>query len=153
MKELIGHKVLHIHVNEDQSIIRFTDDEGSAIHYYAEGDCCSESWFADILMSSNFFNVTVTEVIEIEVPDWVQHLANSDGRGRQEEDSVYGYQIKTERASSGYYINSQWCDIIFRNSSNGYYGGSCELMDIGKEWCRKKLEECVWEQITEDWKA
>ena len=42
-----------------------------------------------------------------------------DGRCRQEYDAAYGWKIAT---------NKGYADIVFRNSSNGYYGGEINLM-------------------------
>ena len=44
-----------------------------------------------------------------------------DGRRRQEVDEAYGYTLTT---SKGY------CDIIFRNPSNGYYGGGIDKGEV-----------------------
>lgn len=149
MKELIGEVIKEIWVNEDQSFLKFVTDDKELL-YYAEGDCCSESWFADILFSWQFFNKKVVDVEVLEVPDWLSHLIAKDGRTRQECDEVYGFQIKVQDANS---YNSNWCDIIFRNSSNGYYGGWCEYIETPNKWLEDKLKEVVWTQIKEDWSA
>ncbi|MNQ16294.1 hypothetical protein D3C85_292910 [compost metagenome] len=153
MKELVGNVIKEIYVNEDQSIIRFVTDIGD-LCYIAEGDCCSETWFADILFSYRFFcGRKVAEVVELEIPDFVTKMANSDGRTRQEYDEVYGYQIVVERQNNYSYGSAESCDIIFRNSSNGYYGGSCEFMNPENKRHKEKLAESEWARISEDWKA
>lgn len=149
MKELIGKTVMAMYVNEDQSILKYVLDGGVELHYEAEGDCCSESWFADIIFSTyrNKFPMTVTNVEELEVPEWLNEVMTKDGRCRQEHDQVYGYNI----ISANNAIN-----IIYRNSSNGYYGGECNLMDLEGRWseyAKKKVAEAQWTQITEDWRA
>ena len=58
-----------------------------------------------------------------------------DNRGRQEHDEFYGAKITT---SKGY------TDIVYRNSSNGYYGGGCFI-------CEEPSENMI--EITEDWSA
>lgn len=153
MKELVGKVINGLYVNEDQSLLKFDTDQGDVI-YLAEGDCCSESWFADILFGWKFFHNVAVSVTEIDVPEWVHKLASNDKRTRQEYDQVYGFQIVTGSEShSPYESSNATCDVIFRNSSNGYYGGWCELLDQSSIWAEKKLPEVVWEQITEDWQA
>lgn len=153
MKELIGHTIKEIWVNEDQSILKFVTDQGE-LCYNAVGDCCSESWFADILFSYNFFKDSKVESVEeIQIPDFIDKLANKDGRTRQEYDQVYGFKITLEKSSSYRYGPGESCDIIFRNSSNGYYGGWCESMKLDNKWNKEKYDESDWSQITEDWRA
>lgn len=153
MKELIGKTVKQIFVSDDQQLIKFVTNNADII-YYADGDCCSETWFADILFGYKFFDTEIESVEALDVPEWVTHMANKDGRGRQEEDEVYGFQLKTVCKQQGIYSSrASWCDIIFRNSSNGYYGGSCEYLDPNNSWGKEKIVEAVWEEITEDWKA
>lgn len=147
MKELIGKTVKQLFVNEDQSFLKFVTGDADMI-YYAEGDCCSESWFADILFGGWWRRCKlgkVVEVSDIEMPSIVDKMAEKDGRTRQEFDQVYGYVVKFEMGS---------LEIIYRNSSNGYYGGSCEyIKDTERHWYKEKLEDAVWTEITEDWSA
>lgn len=153
MKELVGKVVKEMYVNEDQSLLKFVTDSGEVV-YITEADCCSETWFADIIFGHTFFGKVVSEVTELEVPDWVSVLLTKDGRTRQEYDQVYGYQIVCANTSDYRFgSNSSNCDIIFRNSSNGYYGGSCELVDETSTYQKKHIQESVWTQITEDWQA
>lgn len=155
MKELVGRAVREMFVNEDQSLLKFTLDDGEEfLIYETEGDCCSETWFADIIFGYRFFGSKIEEVIELEVPDWVCNLLTNDGRTRQESDQVYGYQLEfTSSNGSLYGSNRSNCDVIFRNSSNGYYGGSCGLMNPDSKWSKEKLEKAEWTQITKDWQA
>ena len=155
MKDLIGKVVKEMYVNQDQSLLKFETDQGSFI-YEAVGDCCSETWFADIIFGFKFFNGTkVQEVTDLDIPEWLSGYFNKDGRTRQEYDEVYGYRIKTESSRDYRWASdSVVCDVIFRNSSNGYYGGWCELItDVECKWNKKKLEEAEWTEIKEDWQA
>ena len=57
----------------------------------------------------------------------------------------YGYTVTTPM---GYF------DILFRNSSNGYYGGSLDLVDDEEgSWRDKPDSETKWEVVTKDWSA
>ena len=81
--------------------------------WQTDGDCCSESWFADIVGVVELLNAKVKSVSEISIENCGYNV--EDGRGRQDYDRAYGYKIIT---------NKGYADIVFRNSSNGYYGGT-----------------------------
>lgn len=97
--------------------------------YRTWGDCCSETWFADIEGVSFMIDGHVREVEEIESKEI------KDIRSRDEMDTVYGYKIKTHKGDG---------TIIYRNSSNGFYGGDCYL---------SKPIEGNTIKIEEDWSA
>ena len=129
MKELLGKKITRLFVDsEDQGAIMFVAGDEEII-YDAVGDCCSETWFADITGVDALIGGTISgvEIIDIGEVD--------DKRGRQEYDEAYGYKITTEKG---------YVDIVYRNSSNGYYGGWCEI--VGSH--AGKMEE-----VTDDWSA
>lgn len=114
MEELMGKLIRSVKVNDDQSVLVFDTDDG-AIVYETEADCCSETWFSDILNISNIANERIIVVRKLELPD------AEDNRSRQEYDRVYGFALDTKKGS---------CEVIFRNSSNGYYGGCIELCTL-----------------------
>lgn len=135
MEELIGKRIIKIFVSQDQSQIVFETNMGQ-ITYDANGDCCSESWFADITGGLALLGATVDEVTEVERENEEAYL--TDGRTRQQSDVVYGYKFKTTKG---------WADIWFRNSSNGYYGGWLEFDN-------SPIETEEMEEITNDeWSA
>jgi len=112
-------------VNGDSMKITTSGGEVIAIDLYA--DCCSETWFA------NIENTISGPVVAIEELDVSGHDVN-DGRGRQDEDTAYGFRIVGEVGA---------VDVIYRNSSNGYYGGwmqtagdlsGAEWINVGAEW-------------------
>lgn len=112
MNDLIGKTISGLRVNEDQSILAFDHPDGTSTSYLTNGDCCSETWFADITGVPALIGGTVVEVADVDMQ------AVDDGRTRQEEDEFYGVKIKTDRGLA---------DIVYRNSSNGYYGGDISL--------------------------
>jgi hypothetical protein len=113
MKNLFGVFIRNIYISEDKTVLLFITDE--YLVYRAEGECCSQSWFESISNPENIIlnkNTCYKKIIGIEEKQCVlQEHPDHDCL------SVYGYTLKT---SEGY------CDIEYRNSSNGYYGGSCE---------------------------
>jgi hypothetical protein len=150
MKELIGKTVKQMLVNENQHILKFVLSDDTAMYYEAEGDCCSETWFADIIFNvqhgwkQGLFPLTVENVEDIEVPGWVESLLTNDGRGRQDYDQVYGEKLV---------VSGGTVDIIYRNSSNGYYGGWCNFLDVTHGYAQEWISKCEWTEITEDWRA
>lgn len=131
MKELIGKKIAGLRINADQSVLVFDTDQG-VIAYDAWGDCCSETWFADITGVSALLGGIVQTADEVSMD--VYNV--EDGRTRQEYDEAYGVKLTTDKG---------YADIVFRNSSNGYYGGSIGLL-------KRELPEGMT-AIEDDWHA
>ncbi len=115
MKELIGKKISRICVNDDQHLLVFYHPDGQVTAYETYGDCCSETWFADIVGVQALLNGVVERADEIPLSE-VREV--DDARSRQEFDKVYGVKLKTDLG---------YADIAYRNSSNGYYGGDIGL--------------------------
>jgi hypothetical protein len=131
MKELIGKKIAGLRINADQSVLVFDTDQG-VIAYDAWGDCCSETWFADITGVSALLGGIVQTADEVSMDGYNVE----DGRTRQEYDEAYGVKLTTDKG---------YADIVFRNSSNGYYGGSIGLL-------KRELPEGMT-AIEDDWHA
>ena len=133
MKKLIGKTVKSIYIDrESQEYLKFRTDTGDFV-YKTDGDCCSETWFADIIGIASLLNEKIINVEEIEMPEC------TDNRTRQEEDVIYCYKIQTCKGHT---------DIIFRNSSNGYYGGEIGL-------CKRQhiIDKVKFKKITDDYTA
>lgn len=142
MKELLETRIERVYVSDSQEHIVFVHWVGpppEVTAYQTEADCCSETWFADIIGLHNLLGQTVTgvRVLQVEIPE-------DDNRSRQDYDEAYGYRLTTAKGD---------CDFIFRNSSNGYYGGSLELVKP------ERLESVMdgkreFQQLTEnEWQA
>lgn len=135
MNELLGSTVLKVSISEDHTILVFDTDLGR-FYYQTFGDCCSETWIDsltgfDVLIGSP---ILTHEAVEMpapahRVPDYKNHF--------QEELEDYGVKLTTAKG---------YVDIVYRNSSNGYYGGSINLIALPPE--NTKLTE-----ITDDWTA
>lgn len=132
MKKLIGKTITGLFVDEHQINLVFTHPNNEQTRYETYADCCSETWFADITGVSALLGSTVLEVENMDLPE------TEDGRTRQECDQFYGVKLKTTKG---------YVDIIYRNSSNGYYGGSI-IYESGM-----LPEEHQLSAITEDWSA
>lgn len=116
--------------DQDQSYMTIRTDQGD-VSFATEGDCCSETWFADLIGVENVLEQPVIRVEQLELP------TPDDDRTRQEVDEAYGFAIITANGR---------CDVIYRNSSNGYYGGSIYRIDAVPGDRRLQL-------VTTDWQA
>lgn len=113
-----------------EGAIVFVTDQGP-FQYNCDGDCCSETWFSDIIGFDALIGSPVMSVSAME-----GGREDEGPRCRQDVDSIYGIKIVTQKGH---------CDIMFRNSSNGYYGGDCSPAEF------KGLRG--FKQITGDWEA
>lgn len=115
MKELEGKTVLEVYIGDTEDcavdVLVFITDQGTFV-YYTAGDCCSISWFNDMLGVGNLLNFTVVSVEDVELPE------------PQQKDYEYLQDYGIKLTTTGGYV-----DIVYRNESNGYYGGWCELYD------------------------
>lgn len=112
MDDLVGKTVESVYVSSDQTVLVVLHDEGFSV-YNCYGDCGSATWIADLVGVTSLLGHVVASAEEIDI-DVV-----NDGRSSQGEDCFYGIKLKT----SGGYV-----DIIYRNNSNGFYGGSLERL-------------------------
>lgn len=149
MKELIGKTITGMAISEGEHVLKFSVQDGEPVYYVAEGDCCSETWFADIIFNRNRwqeseFPFTVACAEDLEMPSWVENIVTNDGRGRQECDQVYGERLVHNLGS---------VDIVYRNSSNGYYGGWCGFADMENPYQAEYIAKQTFTDITKDWRA
>ena len=118
-KMFIGKKIKSFFLEDDGRSITFFFDDGSLKKLYAYDDCCSYTWIESLDNEDAWKDATVINCEDIEMPN----LGNiPGGRFKEIDDCVqyYGMKITT---------NKGVCVIDYRNSSNGYYGGSLELRD------------------------
>lgn len=102
------------------------------------GDCCSESWWADITGFDALRGHMVTKAEEVVMP------APEDGRSRQDEDEAYSVVLTTTGGR---------CEMVFRNSSNGYYGGWIESVRVDSHDESQADTFAGYREITSDWSA
>lgn len=115
LQMLIGLRVREVSVSEDEhalmlALVGFGRDR---IIIETEGDCCSETWFADITGLDALRGEVIRDAREDETTE------PCDERTRQEHDIAYGFTLTTDRGQ---------CSIAYRNSSNGCYGGWANVL-------------------------
>lgn len=119
LKDLVGCKVIKIFLN--QTYLKFETDKGN-FTYEVTGDCCSSSYFYDFYGVKNLLkNGKIKEIKTVELQPTDLLVKKND----YEDIKVYGYQITTESEEYGEVTSV----FSFRNSSNGYYGGSIEKIN------------------------
>jgi hypothetical protein len=114
MNTLVGKTILQIQLAADREAIRFVTDQGEVIAR-CDADCCSHTWIEHIELPARGFPALVisAENLNLDKPDsW-------DGGDCV---TFYGFAIRTDKGDMV---------IDYRNSSNGYYGGSLEWPDSG----------------------
>lgn len=125
MNELIDKTIHSIFISDDKQYLKFVTDDGDIV-YYAYGDCCSHSWFNDIC---GFHSLISAKVISVEeIPSSVIHDHGSDLL------QSYGYKFVT---------TGGFASIEFRNESNGWYGGSCNLHE-------GNTNKITWKMVDDD---
>lgn len=129
---LLNQIITKIYVGKGESALYFVTRCDEIYEVTTDAECCSETWFADIvgvqaLVGANILGI---EIKELDSP--------IDNRSRQNKDEVYGFTFKTYKG---------YCDFVYRNSSNGYYGGGID--DV------RKIEALPADitEITNDWSA
>ena len=117
LRALVGRRVLGVFflATADDALVFRT--EAGWYRANTESDCCSETWIADVLGVQQLLGAVVLGVRTLDVDG-----PESDERSRQDVDVHYGIALATTQGE---------CRIIYRNSSNGYYGGSmCDLVAL-----------------------
>ena len=112
LENIVGKRINGFTITDDKTTLTFNDDAGTLYVYNAEADCCSHSWIENVEDPEYLISNLVMKVEEKEITDYEE-----DGCCIQ----IMGYDIYTDKGI---------CKIDFRNSSNGFYGGRLQIIDI-----------------------
>jgi len=110
---LVGKTIKTVYLEKSGDAIKFVLSDGSEVTARADGDCCSHTWIEDVIDPEAMIGAEVLEAENIDLPEHLQTPTKHDHF--EDEMEYYGFAIKTWRGV---------CTIAYRNSSNGYYGGS-----------------------------
>jgi len=138
LRSLMNETIDGIFVSDDGSYLKIHVRRGYCYHYECEGDCCSETWISDII---GVDALRGQKVLDIETMETIYEGNDGAARSRQEVDQIFGFKLKTQKGC---------CDIIFRNSSNGYYGGNIRRVFLG-DYRDDHLAKLTWNEITDDY--
>lgn len=137
-QKLVGFRVEALLVSRDRESLYLVVEDGPAsgpvrlvFELPVDGECCSHSWWNDVYAPKQLLGGTITAVRHVDMP-------NADDDPTDDCVQVYGIELVTDRGI---------CTLVFRNASNGYYGGSA--------YCRlaPPAPPADLEPITEDWSA
>ena len=105
---LVGKKIVKI--SGDDCEVVAIDSDGVRHRFYAEGDCCSSSWFEHLEHLDILVGQVVSSVGDMLLPG----IDNEDDYNYIQN---YGWTIVCPVGTA---------EIEMRNRSNGYYGGYIE---------------------------
>lgn len=106
---LIGKNIVDVKVASDNESMLFVTDQGDKFVARVDADCCSHTWIESIEMPALGLPFTIIACDDLDMNK--EPLENEDYECLQ----FYGAKITTDRGD---------LVIDYRNSSNGYYGGS-----------------------------
>lgn len=115
---LLGKVIDSFELHKEGSFVRFNCAGGCVVEAHVEGDCCSEAWIETVDVPALGFPAKVLSIKDLELGEISADELAEDVKfpvELQEWVSYYGVKISTDRGDML---------IDFRNTSNGYYGGS-----------------------------
>lgn len=136
MDRLVGKHIAGLWINNTQDRLVFVCDDGERLAFTAEGDCCSQSWINDLIGVDAVLGHVVVKAEAVDLDDIANPMAEKDERNHDDSVQVYKWTLTTERGQ---------CDIIFRNASNGYYGGWLDATE--------NVSIDGFQQVAADWTA
>jgi hypothetical protein len=110
---LVGKTIAQMFLADDQGAIRFVLSDGSEIKARCDGDCCSHTWIEDVINPKAAIGSEVLSVDDLDLPEEFRLATKTEHY--EEEMAYYAFVIDTAKGR---------CTLAYRNSSNGYYGGS-----------------------------
>lgn len=134
---LIGRKLMSVEVESDKTVLAFRFEDGD-VRYDVEGDCCSRSWIEHIELPSVLSGAEVLTVSEAPVIDATEDDTQNpvtkpdDEYFRREHECLQVYQTVFGTTKGEIAVE-------YRNSSNGYYGGSLEIQPLTCPRCKEQI--------------
>lgn len=117
LDRIVGSKVERVQMDSDY--LAFHTDKG-VFGFTVEGDCCSYSYFWDLIGYDKLVAGPVVSVADVSLedppPDEQSYVTEA-----------YGFEIVTDHPEFGEVTTV----LSFRNDSNGYYGGWMYPLDDG----------------------
>lgn len=126
---LVGKTIERAYIGMDKTLLVFDLAGGERMRFYTEGDCCSKSWIEHMSNVDSLAGGKVTEATDIEMGD----VTDSYEKGEAPDDQVLSYGVELTIEGRPPF------KLEYRNASNGYYGGSIEVLKESK-WNREYFE-------------
>lgn len=118
--------VSRLFIGNNEHYLKFEFTDGTQLIFEAVGDCCSESYFAEFIATRSLIGYKINDIKSIP-------MMCEEGT-RQDSDKIYSYEFLTDAGVS---------TLVFRNSSNGYYGGWIQVVE-------PEEVETIWRPILDD---
>lgn len=106
---LLNKKIVKMQIASDKEALLFVTDNGDELVVRVDADCCSYTWIESVELPALGFPFTVIACDDLDMNK--EPLENEEYECLQ----FYGAKITTDKGD---------LVIDYRNSSNGYYGGS-----------------------------
>lgn len=118
LSNIVGLNIAGHRVTDDNQVLWLEFEGGGKAKFKTYAECCSHTWIESLDAPGNLRG-KVLSIEEIDMPN----LGDIPTVGRPEVERVkyYGLRIVTENGH---------CVIDYRNDSNGYYGGSLDLVEL-----------------------
>ncbi|GAC1455464.1 MAG: hypothetical protein PVSMB1_04960 [Gemmatimonadaceae bacterium] len=138
---LVGRKLIGVSVSKDKNVLVFQFADGGEVKYNADGDCCSSSWIEHIEVPNDIAGAEVISVSEAPVIDATDDDTKNprgvekyewEDEPRREHECLQVYQTVFGTTKGEIAVE-------YRNSSNGYYGGSLELEPLPCPKCGEQI--------------
>jgi hypothetical protein len=126
-QELIGVLVDSFSLDDDHegATLKGTKDSVPIeFRLVVDADCCSNTWIESIIEESALVWHTIVSTEDLDLPGVAANGNDHTALGEnfyEDEMTFYGFAITTDRGK---------CVLDYRNSSNGYYGGSLSIKKI-----------------------
>lgn len=121
-ENLIGKTIEKIIIDTKygQYINFITNDE--PVGFVAVGDCCSRTYISEFVNVANLLGQKIDKIEELKLleGDCLPRPASVS----HEEEEIYGVKFHTEKGTAV---------LVYRNESNGYYGGSMDRRTLDLE--------------------
>lgn len=118
-KLLIGKTVRAAFINEDRTTIRLEMNDDAAFELDCFAECCSDTWIEHVNGAESLAGRMITKVEHKELGAVIPT--------RQQFDQLYSTTIMADLRPGERYSAVTGCQIEYRNSSNGYYGGAIHI--------------------------
>lgn len=106
---LLNKKIVKMQIASDKEALLFVTDDGQQLIVRVDAKCCSYTWIESVELPALGFPFTVIACDDLDMNK--EPLENEEYECLQ----FYGAKITTDKGD---------LVIDYRNSSNGYYGGS-----------------------------
>jgi hypothetical protein len=120
IEAMVGRKIESVTLDKDKDLITFRFQDGHEQSFGVEGDCCSHSWIEHLERPLGLEGATLTGHESGGTVD----ATDDDKENPKQEGSEYRTHECLQVYQDVFHTDRGDIVLEYRNSSNGYYGGS-----------------------------